>query len=96
MSAISFVMNPKFEEELAADPATQAVMMTFKDTALAAAQNAAPVKTGRYRDSLYVDDTGVGSTSSFWALIEYGSTHNPPHAPLRRGVEAAGVHWSDP
>jgi hypothetical protein len=90
-----FTPNPDFETELNADPETQAAMMTFKDIALAAAQDAAPVLTGKYRDSLFADEDGVGSTSSFWALIEYGSVNNAPSAPLRKGVEAAGVGWSD-
>jgi hypothetical protein len=93
---ISFTPNPSFEAELMADPESQAAMMSFKDVALTAAQDAAPVLTGRYRDSLFADEEGLGSTSSFWALIEYGSVNDSPSAPLRRGVEATGVAWSDP
>jgi hypothetical protein len=28
-----------------------------------------------------------------WHIIEHGSSKNPPYAPLRRGVEAAGLRW---
>lgn len=96
MSLTTFILNPKFEEELGADAATKAAILVFANDALAGAQAAAPVLVGTYRESLFADETGLGSTSSLWALIEYGSMHNPPSAPLRRGVEGAGVKWSDP
>jgi hypothetical protein len=96
MSAFSFTPNPNFEAEIAADPESKAVLLERANTALAAAQNAAPVLTGKYRASLFADEDGLGSTSSFWALIEYGSINDSPSAPLRTGVEVAGVEWSDP
>jgi hypothetical protein len=96
---IRFTPNPAFEAELAADPATHGAMVSFGRTALAGAQAAAPVRTGRYRDSLELLDDGeqvaLISTSSLWGLIEYGSVNNSPSAPLRRGVEAAGLPFSD-
>lgn len=90
-----FTPNPAFEVELLADPETQAAMMSFKETALAGAQAAAPVRTRRYRDSLFIDEEGLGTTSGIWSEIEYGSVNDSPSAPLRKGVEAAGVEWSD-
>lgn len=95
MAGITYTPNPGFEASLLADPLTKAALKAFADTALAGAQAAAPVLTGRYRASLAVDDSGptpaLISTSSFWGLIEYGSVHNPPFAPLRRGVSSAGI-----
>lgn len=92
----SFIPNPDFEELLSADPETKAAMDSFKEAALAGAQAAAPVRTGRYRDSLFIDEEGLGTTSGIWSEIEYGSVNDSPSAPLRRGVEAAGVEWVDP
>lgn len=91
-----FTPNPSFEADLMADVETQAAMMSFKEAALAGAQAAAAVRTGRFRDSLFVDEEGLGSTSSLWLFEEYGDVNNVPSAPLRRGVEAAGVEWTDP
>jgi len=91
----TFRVNPSFELDLAADVETKAAMMTFKDAALDGARAAAPVRSGRYRDSLFADEDGLGSTSSFWALIEYGTVDTPPHSTLQRGVEAAGLLMTD-
>lgn len=61
-----------------------------------AAEAAAPGGgTGGYRRRfVVVEDDGkvsVGNTDIAAHLIEWGSSKNPPHAPLRRGVEAAGL-----
>jgi hypothetical protein len=98
-ASLEFTPNPGFEEELAADPATRLLMMGFAERALEAARAAAPVVTGRYRDSLDVAEyhgaPALISRSSFWHFVEFGSVHNPPHAPLRQGVAAAGFDMTD-
>lgn len=33
----------------------------------------------------------IGSDDPFWHLVEFGSANNPTYAPLRRGVERAGI-----
>lgn len=97
MSATRWIANPHFEEGIAADVATRAVIAARGQIALDGARNAVAVRTGHARDAYYFDDSTMtlGSTSSFWLFDEYGSVHNAPTAPLRRGCEAAAVHWSD-
>lgn len=93
-----FTPNPKFIDELVADPATHAVMEGFANTALAFATAESPTK--EFSDRLAVEDDGDGvalvNDWSLWAIIEYGSVNNPPYAPIRRGIEAAGLQLTDP
>ena len=91
--------NPLFEQEIAADPETKRAIGEFADLAFEGARLAAPVRTGKYLSRLTEEDSGVigiGSWSPFWHFIEFGSVHNSPHAPLRRGVEYAGCLFVDP
>lgn len=37
----------------------------------------------------------VGNTDFFFHLTEFGSVNNPPYAPLRRGVLAAGLRLDE-
>jgi len=87
--------NPRFEAELARQPEFKAFMQGAAEESLAKARAAAPVGTGAYRDSLRVvsDEDGwrLESTDIAAHLIEWGSANNPPWAPLRRGVMAAGM-----
>lgn len=62
------------------------------------ARASAPVRTGRYRDSLQVlaprleGDVlvvGYGTDSSFWHFVEYGSGHTAPHRILGASAEVA-------
>ena len=70
---------------------------TYAEEALAVAQGIAPVSgKGSYRASLYAEDGVLGSTSSFWGLVEYGSVNNPPYAVLRTAIAAVGCDFSDP
>lgn len=39
----------------------------------------------------YATRVRVGNTDYFAHLVEWGSVNNPPYAPLRRGVRAAGL-----
>jgi hypothetical protein len=93
----TFIPNPLFDVEISADADTKAVISTLGQTALDGAWNAVHVVTGHARSSYFWDaeTQSLGSTSSFWHLDEYGSVNNVGTAPLRRGVEAAGLPWSD-
>ena len=45
-----------------------------------------------------VEDGGnvyISNTDHGGHLLEFGSKNNPPHAPLRRGVQAAGLRFID-
>jgi hypothetical protein len=94
---MTFIPNPSFVDELSADPATQSCMEGFANTALEFAQAISPSKTFSERLSVQVDgdDIAVVSDWSLWAIIEYGSVNNPPYAPIRLGIEAAGLQLTD-
>lgn len=98
--SVRWVPNPTFEAELAQDAGVRAVLLERAHAALEAVQAAAPEgRSGgtRIRDSYEVDESvpAIISTSSFWALVEFGSVNNPPYAPLRRGLEAVGLTLTD-
>lgn len=94
---VRFLPNALFPEEVTADRETKVAVSTFGERALEGARNAVAYVTGHARASYYWDEETqtLGSTSSFWAFQEYGTVHNVATAPLRRGVEAAGLPWSD-
>lgn len=89
--------NPKFVDELRADPATRAAMEGFANTALEFARLESPSKTFSERLDVEVsgDEVALVSNWSLWAIIEYGSVNNPPYAPIRRGIEGAGLQLTD-
>jgi hypothetical protein len=95
MKGTTFVRNPKFVSEIGETGTVKDALKQFIGIALWAAKVSAPYHTGAYRRSLYRSTVGIGSRSSFWALIEYGTATNPPYAPLRLGVEGAGCKYVD-
>lgn len=50
---------------------------------------------GRFKTRVFKFVGTVGNTDIAAHLIEYGSKNNPPYAPLRRGVTAAGLRFAD-
>lgn len=91
------------ERELLRTPEMTALIAEITESALNGVVDAAPVRTGAYRDSLDasvgITPTGVTgrvlTTDPFAHLIEFGSVNNPPYAPLRRGVESTGLTVTD-
>lgn len=65
------------------------------------AQLASPTGTsrtgyrGRFKRRVTATSAQVGNTDIAAHLIEYGSVNNPPYAPLRRAVKAAGLNLTD-
>lgn len=59
----------------------------------------APQRSGHYRSSIKTFDTGtqqgVAAHDVAAHLIEFGSVNNPPYAPLRRGIRAAGLRLDE-
>jgi hypothetical protein len=85
---VRFIPNPDFEidVEKLAEAAAEAVPL---------AKSYAPVRSGAYRDSIKAVVAGkfayLVATDFKAHWIEFGSVHNPAHAPLRRGAQAAGL-----
>lgn len=93
-----FIPNPDFEEELRAQPEIT--------EALAKAATVAKGRTQPVRmmprsgaDPIVVtvdgDAVSLGNTDYGAHLAEWGSIHNPPFAPLRRGVRASGIRLEE-
>lgn len=87
--------NRAAEPEIAAYPGTQAVLRTAAGVARIEIRAAAPHKTGYYRRHLSARGTRVLIGDPFWHLVEFGSVNNPPYAPVRRGIRAAGLTFID-
>lgn len=89
--------NPLFERELRASADFhRSLDRETRRVAAAAEQVAAQTEqTGDFRRSLSTDGHTVVSSDPFAHLIEFGSINNPPYAPFRRGIGAAGLRFDD-
>lgn len=90
MAKVKYVPNPLFEEEVETTPQFKRGMWDITDDGAAAVRRAAPVRTGYYRHHVKAIGTRIRTLDVFWHLVEFGSVNNPPYAPLRRGLRAAG------
>lgn len=91
MNSVRYRANPLFEEEVRAQPQHQKGMRKITKGVAATVRVVAPRKTGYYERRVKARGTAVAATDHFWHLVEFGSVNNPPYAPLRRGVRAAGL-----
>lgn len=92
-----FVPNPRFDAELKRDPGIRAELRRRANRAIAIA--AGDTISPKFAPGFYVEDNGdtvtAGTTNPFFHLDEWGSIHNPPRAPLRRAVRAAGTRLEE-
>jgi hypothetical protein len=98
-----FLPNPKFLEELMGEGDFHDGLV---ETAEAVADNAKTAmprgmdeRRGHIADAFEVVEDGdqvfVVNLDSFFHLAEWGSINNPVYAPLRRGVQAAGLRLEE-
>jgi hypothetical protein len=94
---VTFRPNPRFEEQLAADPAVIRVLQGKADEALTAAQTISQgfSDDGEYPDSLDAGDASLSTSHPAGHIIEWGSEDTPPLAPLRKAVEQVGATYKD-
>lgn len=92
-----FVPNPNFVRQFEQERSYKDLRNEAAERTLRVARTIAPVRTGSYRDSLYVnEETGSLCSSDFFAAgIEFGSVNNPAYAPCRRAVRAAGYRLAE-
>lgn len=94
-----FVKNPRFDDEMQRDIAHGVETVVAAHLVRAIHASAPTGGTGAYSASVAVDASGgevrVITTDPFWHLIEFGSMNNPPYAPIRRGVRAAGLRLDE-
>jgi hypothetical protein len=103
MAIVRLRLNPGYERALLRSPEMLAAVGKAADTIAAEVKRAAPRRAGladdrqrHYADMIdgqaWIDTDGVRGTVNarhFTSLlIEYGTVHSPPHAPLRRALDA--------
>lgn len=91
-----FKPNPAVVLELEVEPPFDVMLKGRAEDAKREAEAVAPVHTGYYHQRFLLTKAGkryrVGNSDFAAHLVEWGSVRNPPYAPLRRGVQAAGLH----
>lgn len=100
-----FRPNPRLEQQLRVQPKYRAAMRAVAEPARTAAEGFAQaagapwMKRKGAKGLIVVDLTEDGAritnTDHGGHLQEYGSRNNQPHAPLRRGVRAAGMKLTE-
>jgi hypothetical protein len=96
-----FVPNPQFEEGIRSQPeyrqALEEAAGAVQDHAAAFARTAHAPWMKRQSKAIIVetdaDDVSVVNTDYAGHLMEWGGRNNSAHAPLRRAVRAAGLHF---
>lgn len=93
--------NPNFVRELANEPWARDMLHRATAAVEREAKLASPLGSdfvgyqGRFVTRVHGSSATVGNTDIAAHIIEYGSVNNPPYAPLRRGVSAAGLRFAD-
>jgi len=91
MAITRYRPNPAFEAEVRAEEKFQSgIRKRTKEVALVV-RAVSPRKTGYYERRVKARGVRIVAGDPFWHLVEFGSANNPPYAPLRRGVRAAGL-----
>lgn len=93
-----FRRNPRLEEQL--QPQVNEGLVKAGEAVKDFAEKFAPRgATKHYANSFVVIEDGdvvaVGNTDFAAWWVEVGSVNNPPYAPLRRGVRAAGLRFEE-
>jgi hypothetical protein len=91
---LKFIPNPDLQSEVEDDDGVRAAVRKKAADIASRARDIAPVRTGRYRDSIHVeeDEDGVKVVADveYGGVIEFGSSDTPVFQPLRRAAESAG------
>lgn len=102
-----FRRNPGFEAQLRATPGYRRAVADAAEPARDRAERFAEAAGGPWmprrksgtNKTIIIDVSGptprIVNIDHAGHLLEWGSKNNPPHAPLRRGVRAAGLRLSE-
>ena len=98
-----FVPNRDFADDLRNEPEYRQALNdsaeVVSDHASSFARHAQAPWMKRQSDTIVVstegDDVAVVNTDYAAHLMEWGGRNNPAHAPLRRAVRAAGLHFKE-
>lgn len=99
----SVVWFPGWSQRVVREPRAIEVLGLVTHDAQRSIDESIPVRTGSYKrhfdlglsTEVDVDSAAVRLVIAEprWHIIEHGSVKNPPYAPIRTGVEAAGLRW---
>ena len=90
-----FRRNPRFIEELKAEPGVRDELRSKASGVAGAAAGITPHAPGSFTVSDDGQTISVGSDDPFMHLVEWGSVNNSPYAPLRRAVRAEGLRLEE-
>lgn len=94
-----YIPNPLFFAQLKAQREHQEGMAELGEQLADAARDVAPERTGAYKDSISVAQSGgrtaVLTTDFAGHIVEFGSRNNPAFAPLRSGARKAGFRLEE-
>ena len=86
---------PGWEKALAEGAEMRAGLKAPANRVVDAIRSVAPERTGFFKASVHVevhaDGVFVATDDPKWPYLEYGTSDTPRFAPLRRGLERAGV-----
>ncbi len=93
MALVRYVPNPLFDEEVREQPQHEKGMRVITKKVARAVRIAARASrnTGYYERRVKAKAQGVVASDFAWHWVEFGSVNNPPYAPFRRGLRAAGI-----
>lgn len=95
----TFVSNPRFESEMKRTAGHRKAMFSGANQIASKGRLLAPRRTGfygrRFKVGIEDGEVAIGNADPFAFLIEYGSVNNPPFAPIRRAVRAAGFRLDE-
>jgi hypothetical protein len=90
-----FRPNPRFINDLKKEPGVKADLAAAAKTVAGIARGITPHAPGSITTDTGGDTVTVGSDDPFFHLVEWGSVNNPPYAPIRRAVRAAGLRLEE-
>lgn len=90
-----FRPNPRLAAELKQDPGVRDELRQQANAAAGIVRSLTPHAPESYTVSADGESVTLGTSDSVGHLVEWGSVNNPPYAPLRRGVRAAGLRLEE-
>lgn len=94
-----FRPNPRFIAEMSKQPAVRRAIeqaaREVKSQAVAASPRGTGHYAGRFKVTTGADGVFLGNDDFAAHMVEFGTVNNPPYAPLRRGVRAARLRFTE-
>lgn len=103
VAGVTFVPNPRFEEELLRSTFVKVILDELAKAAATLYRDGVPVDEGDLRDSVFGDVQltadgfagRIGATDWKAALVELGTSLLEPNGSLRRAIESIGLTFEE-